>query len=179
MKNKQTNLLIVALILTGFAISCSMFGGSNANGNVNSTANSNSGPNVSPTPAPTSTLPKYTATRLAEFLRAEYQKPGGKENPNAGLKDKEIEVSGNVSLVNGSEIDFFVDQATLVRCQGSFYSDKDFPVLESYYRDNVQGNTKLMPNATAKGLFSSWGGSKKGGTEIVLTGCQLLSASRL
>ena len=35
MEIKQTNLLIVALILTGFAISCSMFGGSNANSNSN------------------------------------------------------------------------------------------------------------------------------------------------
>ncbi len=55
MKNKQTNLLIVALILTGFAISCSMFGGSNANSNTNSNgnsmANSNNAASTPSTPA--------------------------------------------------------------------------------------------------------------------------------
>lgn len=34
MKSKQTNRFIVVLILTGFAISCSMFSGSNSNGNA-------------------------------------------------------------------------------------------------------------------------------------------------
>ena len=35
MKNVQTNLLITALILTGFAVSCSMFGGSSSNSGSN------------------------------------------------------------------------------------------------------------------------------------------------
>ena len=73
---------------------------SNSNSNVNSVAN------ISPTPEPTSNLPKYTAQKLAEFLRAEYQKSGGKGDPTAGLKDKEIEITGNVSFVDAGKVEF-------------------------------------------------------------------------
>lgn len=47
MRNKQTNSLIVAFILTGFAISCSMFGGANSNGNATSNSNSKTNSNLS------------------------------------------------------------------------------------------------------------------------------------
>jgi len=149
--------------------------------NVGKAENTNSAVAISSTPEMAeSNLPKYTAGKLAEFLSAEYQKPGGKKDPNAGLKDKEIEVTGSVALVKSGEVAFFVDQATLVRCLGSFYTDKDFPALESYYQDNVRGTTKYMPNARAKATFSYWGATANGkGTEIVLSGCQILGASRL
>jgi len=58
MKNNQTILVFVALILAGSVIACSMFGGSNSNGNANSNGNSMANSSIaSSTPVPAADCP--------------------------------------------------------------------------------------------------------------------------
>ncbi|MEP6901592.1 MAG: hypothetical protein ABJA66_07570 [Actinomycetota bacterium] len=176
--------VVLASLVSGLA--CGFISRTDRNSSNFETANVNSNKNfeasVSPTPELKSNLPKYRAQQLAVFLKKEYQKTGGKGDANAGLIDKEIEITGNVSLVNASEVVFFVDQTTRVRCQGSFVSNKEYPALESYHRDNISGTTRFMPNARAKGIFKYWGSapnSRNKDTEIVLTDCDILGAARM
>lgn len=68
MKNKQMNLLIVALILTGFAISCSMFGGANSNGNANSNGSSSAKSNIASSTPLTSAIEITPEALGKEFM---------------------------------------------------------------------------------------------------------------
>lgn len=97
MKNKQTNLMMIALIMTGFAISCGMFSGSNSNVANNSTpgnANANTA-----AAAKNEDLPLLAAPKLVEMLMADTT------GLNARLKDQEIIVIGELGdTMNGIQL---------------------------------------------------------------------------
>jgi hypothetical protein len=164
MKNNQTILVFVALILAGSVIACSMFGGSNSNGNTNKVANSIAP--VATTPA--ADAPMLPAQRLLDMLAKDVK------GFNDQFKDREMIIIGEVDRAEAGSIYFKAGYGKSISCTLSSGGARD--KFESVQRlvDNYVSNRAKMPIVEANGVFRS--GQVQGSeTTAVMENCTIIS----
>jgi hypothetical protein len=167
MKNKQTNLLIIALILTGFAISCSMFGGSNSNVANNSTpANANAN---TASAAKTEDLPMLAAPKLLDMLGKDVK------GFNDQFKDREMIVIGEVGEMEANSFYFTAGYGKSISCTLSAEgAGEKADRLQIFVDQYVSRTRPKMPIVEARGIFRT-GVVQGSDTTAVMEKCSIVS----